>query len=371
MAELTEWRERALEAAASALKERERDDRDDEIARLKSKVGEITMDNELLYAKIAAMEGKRPLAQREAETMSQTFSPSFARRYARLEQRTRLGAASVDIACLEVDFFQNVVPRQPVYIGLIADQNLIPWCLLCEGPCFSASKSPAIAPTSRSSKQASRRRGAPERHRHPRPRRRVGASGALASLLASGASSPIRCCSSTRSTRTPKGRCRPRPTHRRAAAVRQDWEQLGIGGVLAELLKDRAFEFAVERAVFVATLHRLFVSGSDRDCSSWMEDYDIAGSDGLDLHHFYRAMAWFGEEMEEKSEDALAPRCVKDVIEQKLFGKRRDLFCDLSAVFMDTTSLSFLGNPDDLFKIARSFRSASNISAISCSEADF
>ncbi len=64
VAKLTEWRERALEGAASALKERERDDRDDEIARLKSKVGEITMDNELLYAKIAAMEGKRPLARR-------------------------------------------------------------------------------------------------------------------------------------------------------------------------------------------------------------------------------------------------------------------------------------------------------------------
>jgi len=30
------------------LKERECDERDDEIARLKSKVGEITMDNELL-----------------------------------------------------------------------------------------------------------------------------------------------------------------------------------------------------------------------------------------------------------------------------------------------------------------------------------
>ena len=64
VAKLTEWRERALEGAASALKERERDGRDDEIARLKSKVGEITMDNELLYAKIAAMEGKRPLARR-------------------------------------------------------------------------------------------------------------------------------------------------------------------------------------------------------------------------------------------------------------------------------------------------------------------
>jgi len=121
------------------------------------------------------------------------------------------------------------------------------------------------------------------------------------------------------------------------------WERLGIADVLGDLLQDRAFEFAVERAVFVATLHRIFVSGSDRDCSSWMEDYDIAGSDGLDLHHFYRAMAWLGEEMEEKSEDALAPRCVKDVIEEKLFDKRRDLFADLSVVFMDTTSLSFYG----------------------------
>jgi hypothetical protein len=64
IARLTEWRERALAGAASALKERERDDRDDEIARLKSKVGEITIDNKLLYAKIEALEGKRPLAHR-------------------------------------------------------------------------------------------------------------------------------------------------------------------------------------------------------------------------------------------------------------------------------------------------------------------
>jgi hypothetical protein len=41
IARLTEWRERALTGAGTALKER--DDRDDEIARLKSKVGEITM----------------------------------------------------------------------------------------------------------------------------------------------------------------------------------------------------------------------------------------------------------------------------------------------------------------------------------------
>ena len=64
VAKLTEWRERALAGAASALKERERDDRDDEIARLKAKVGEVTMDNELLHARIEAMEGKSPLARR-------------------------------------------------------------------------------------------------------------------------------------------------------------------------------------------------------------------------------------------------------------------------------------------------------------------
>jgi hypothetical protein len=66
VARLTDWRDRALAGAATALKERERDDRDDEIARLKSKVGEITMDNELLYAKIAALEGKSPLASRRS-----------------------------------------------------------------------------------------------------------------------------------------------------------------------------------------------------------------------------------------------------------------------------------------------------------------
>ena len=36
-------------------------------------------------------------------------------------------------------------------------------------------------------------------------------------------------------------------------------------------------------------------------------------------------------------------RSVKDLIEERLFERRRDLFTDLSAVFMDTTSLSFYG----------------------------
>jgi hypothetical protein len=47
IARLTERREGGLADAATALKVRERDDRDDEIAGLKSNVGETTMDNEL------------------------------------------------------------------------------------------------------------------------------------------------------------------------------------------------------------------------------------------------------------------------------------------------------------------------------------
>jgi hypothetical protein len=121
------------------------------------------------------------------------------------------------------------------------------------------------------------------------------------------------------------------------------WERFGIAEVLNDLLRGRGFEFAVERAVFVSVLHRLFVSGSDRSCEKWMTDYRIAGIDGLQLHHLYRAMAWLGEEIAPTAAGCLAPRCVKDVIEERLFERRRDLFSDLSLVFMDTTSLSFYG----------------------------
>jgi Transposase DDE domain len=121
------------------------------------------------------------------------------------------------------------------------------------------------------------------------------------------------------------------------------WRELGIDAVLDGLLEERGFAFAVERAVFVATLHRLFVSGSDRDGASWLEDYDIPGAGALALHHFYRSMAWLGEEVAPADQGALAPRCVKDLVEERLFERRRDLFSDLSVVFMDTTSLSFEG----------------------------
>ncbi|MCP4330608.1 MAG: IS1634 family transposase [Alphaproteobacteria bacterium] len=124
------------------------------------------------------------------------------------------------------------------------------------------------------------------------------------------------------------------------------WKETGIGAVLDELLNDRGFEFPVERAIFVAVLHRLFVSGSDRACEKWLADYRIDGAEDLQLHHFYRAMAWLGEELaaeDQAGATGQAGRCVKDAVEEALFARRRDLFSDLSVVFMDTTSLSFTG----------------------------
>jgi hypothetical protein len=63
-ARLSEWRDRALAGAEAAMKERERDARDEEVLQLKAKLGEVTMANELLERKIAALEGGRPLARR-------------------------------------------------------------------------------------------------------------------------------------------------------------------------------------------------------------------------------------------------------------------------------------------------------------------
>ena len=116
------------------------------------------------------------------------------------------------------------------------------------------------------------------------------------------------------------------------------WERLGIAAVLAELLKHRAFEFAVERAVFVATLHRLFVSGSDRDCSSWMADYDIAGVDGPTC--ITSIAPWRGSARNWRRTPRTRWRraASRTVIEERLFDQRRDLFTDLSVVFMDTTT---------------------------------
>jgi len=124
------------------------------------------------------------------------------------------------------------------------------------------------------------------------------------------------------------------------------WQACSIDKVLAALLEGRRFEFPVERAIFLTVLHRLFAPGSDRAAEKWKDDYAIEGVSGLDLHHLYRAMAWLGGVLPEAQQDGstpFAPRTNKDLIEEELFARHRDLFSDLDLVFFDTTSIYFEG----------------------------
>jgi transposase len=126
------------------------------------------------------------------------------------------------------------------------------------------------------------------------------------------------------------------------------WRECGLYSIINQLLEGRKFEFDVERAIFVTVLHRLFISGSDRSCEYWMKGYRIDGSERLSLHHFYRSMAFLGSPVDDQSgKTPFAPRCIKDLVEEKLFSIRRNLFTELELVFFDTTSIYFEGKGGD------------------------
>ena len=63
-AALSAWREAFLAAGEASLRSRPAAAREAEIGRLKEKVGDLTMANELLAAKIERLELPRPLARR-------------------------------------------------------------------------------------------------------------------------------------------------------------------------------------------------------------------------------------------------------------------------------------------------------------------
>ncbi len=122
------------------------------------------------------------------------------------------------------------------------------------------------------------------------------------------------------------------------------WHQLGISEAIQGQVADRRWRFSMERAIFLTVLHRLLEPGSDRAAERWKEDFHIEGTDGIELHHLYRAMGWLGEGSIQLGHDGRSLRCRKDLIEEELFQRNRDLFSELELVFFDTTSLYFEGN---------------------------
>ena len=66
-ATLSQWREAFLVAGELGLRHKEADIRDDQIQQLHSKVGELTMSNDLLEHKIERMEHGLPLPVRSSK----------------------------------------------------------------------------------------------------------------------------------------------------------------------------------------------------------------------------------------------------------------------------------------------------------------
>ena len=66
-ADLSGWRDSFLEAGAASLKSRPEDDRDRELKAMREKIGEMTMANELLEAKIDRLEAGTPFRLRRSK----------------------------------------------------------------------------------------------------------------------------------------------------------------------------------------------------------------------------------------------------------------------------------------------------------------
>jgi hypothetical protein len=110
------------------------------------------------------------------------------------------------------------------------------------------------------------------------------------------------------------------------------WRESGCQQVIRALAAERDFQFDLERAVFLTVLHRLFDPGSDRAAEKWRRSL-------VELHQLYRAMGWLGDELADQSGHGIGPRTTKDLVEERLFALRNNLFSELSLVFLDTTSL--------------------------------
>jgi len=66
-ARVSQWRDQFLAAGQAGLKTRETDARDEDNRRLQAKIGELLMENELLYAKVDQLEAGSPLARRRSK----------------------------------------------------------------------------------------------------------------------------------------------------------------------------------------------------------------------------------------------------------------------------------------------------------------
>lgn len=111
------------------------------------------------------------------------------------------------------------------------------------------------------------------------------------------------------------------------------WRELELDRFFAAALRDRSFETDVERAIFTLLAQRALAPDSKLAAArwsggtAWVPGLDSGGAE-LEVHHFYRAMDFLYEAMEE--------------LRDHLYFQVTDLLnADVSVIFYDTTSVSF------------------------------
>lgn len=118
--------------------------------------------------------------------------------------------------------------------------------------------------------------------------------------------------------------------------LEQLWQRLGMAEVLRQVLDPRKLDFPLERALFAMVANRACAPASKLSChEQWLaEEVRIEGTEGLALHHLYRAM------------DLLEAN--RESIEQAIYYRLADLFnLDVELIFYDTTSLHFETDEED------------------------
>lgn len=118
--------------------------------------------------------------------------------------------------------------------------------------------------------------------------------------------------------------------------LEQLWARLGMAEVIGQIVAERRFDFPLERALFAMVAKRACAPSSKLYCyEQWLrEEVRIAGTEGLELQHLYRAM------------DLL--EASKEVVEKALYFRLADLLnLDVELIFYDTTSVHFEIDEED------------------------
>jgi transposase len=172
------------------------------------------------------------------------------------------------------------------------------------------------------------------------------------------------------------------------------WSDLGMPEIIKNSLKGANYSIPLERVIFMTVLQRLLRPGSDRAGIKWLEEHEIPGIVGIQLHHCYRAMKWLGKPLKNQPSEyealsssspqelgseliddveyetalglendtsnnnnnnnnnnknikepkvAISIRRTKDNLEEQIFMRRYNLLTQLKFVFFDTTSIYFEG----------------------------